>query len=97
MERLTLVSTILFLIADIFAIISIYKPYWILSVKHVVLLCCSAVIYPMGFDSELIGGAPFQLPSDYRIGYCYIFFILSAWLTVLSELIAGKMCFPRFT
>ncbi|CAF4872043.1 unnamed protein product, partial [Rotaria magnacalcarata] len=37
-----------------------------------IFLCLSTVLFPMGFDSEIIGGSPFQLPTDYRIGSSYI-------------------------
>jgi hypothetical protein len=50
----------------------------------------------MGFDSEIIGGSPFQLPADYQIGSSYIAFVGATWLTVLSALVAGKMFLPRF-
>ncbi|CAF2849527.1 unnamed protein product [Rotaria sp. Silwood2] len=61
-----------------------------------IFLCLSTVLFPMGFDSEIIGGSPFQLPTDYRIGSSYIAFIGATWLTVVSAIIAGKMCLPRF-
>lgn len=50
----------------------------------------------MGFDSEIIGGSAFQLPADYKIGSSYIAFVGATWLTVLSALVTGKMCLPRF-
>jgi hypothetical protein len=50
----------------------------------------------MGFDSEIIGGSPFQLPSDYRIGSSYIAFVSATWLTVISIIVIGKMSLPRF-
>ena len=62
----------------------------------VIFLCLSTVLFPMGFDSEIIGGSPFQLPADYRIGSSYIAFVGATWLTVLSALVTGKMCLPRF-
>lgn len=62
----------------------------------VIFLCLSTVLFPMGFDSEIIGGSPFQLPADFRIGSSYIAFVGATWLTVLSALVAGKMCLPRF-
>lgn len=62
----------------------------------VIFLCLSTVLFPMGFDSEVIGGSPFQLPADYRIGSSYLAFVAATWLTVVSAIIAGKMCLPRF-
>ncbi|CAF1245180.1 unnamed protein product [Rotaria sp. Silwood1] len=61
-----------------------------------IFLCLSTILFPMGFDSEIIGGSPFQLPTDYRIGSSYVAFIGATWLTVISAIIAGKMCLPRF-
>jgi hypothetical protein len=62
----------------------------------VIFLCLSTVLVPMGFDSEIIGGSPFQLPADYRIGSSYVAFVGATLLTVLSALVTGKMCLPRF-
>ncbi|CAF1410414.1 unnamed protein product [Rotaria sp. Silwood1] len=59
-------------------------------------LCLSTVLFPIGFDSEIIGGSPFQLPSDYQIGSSYILFVGATWLTVISTLISGKICLPTF-
>ena len=67
-----------------------------LLLNLVIFLCLSTVLFPMGFDSEIIGGSPFQLPADFRIGSSYIAFVGATWLTVLSALVAGKMCLPRF-
>jgi len=67
-----------------------------INLKIVIFLCLSTVLFPMGFDSEIIGGSPFQLPADYRIGSSYIAFVGATWLTVLSALVAGKMFLPRF-
>jgi hypothetical protein len=50
----------------------------------------------MGFDSEIIGGSPFQLPADYRIGSSYMAFVGATWLTALSTFVAGTMCLPRY-
>lgn len=62
----------------------------------VMMFCAAAVIFPAGFEMELIGGRPYQLPSSFRVGISYIFFLLSLWITVISELFAGKMCLPHF-
>ncbi|XP_054168376.1 uncharacterized protein C16orf52 homolog A-like [Oppia nitens] len=57
--------------------------------------CLAAVIFPMGFTVESIGGQPYQLPSSHQVGISYIFFVLSLWITVISELFAGKVCMPH--
>lgn len=61
-----------------------------------VLFCLAAVIFPMGFTMEEIGGEPYQLPSSHQVGLSYIFFVLALWITVISELFAGKVCMPHF-
>jgi modulator of smoothened protein len=52
------------------------------------------VIFPLGFYE--IGGLAYQLPSSHQVGISYIFFVLSLWITVVSELFAGKICLPHF-
>ncbi|ROT73336.1 putative uncharacterized protein C16orf52-like A [Penaeus vannamei] len=61
-----------------------------------VLFCLAAVVFPMGFYVEEIGGEPYQLPNSFQVGYSYIFFVLALWMTVVSELFAGKVCLPNF-
>ncbi|KAK3863534.1 hypothetical protein Pmani_024243 [Petrolisthes manimaculis] len=61
-----------------------------------VLFCLAAVVFPMGFHVEEIGGEPYQLPNSFQVGYSYIFFVLALWMTVVSELFAGKVCLPHF-
>ena len=58
--------------------------------------CLAAVIFPLGFYVEEIGGLAFQLPSSHQVGISYIFFVLALWITVVSELFAGKICLPHF-
>jgi len=56
----------------------------------------AAVLFPIGFHMDQIGGEPYQLPSSYHVGISYIFFVLALWITVVSELFAGKVCLPHF-
>lgn len=62
----------------------------------VVLFCLAAVIFPMGFHVDEIGGQPYQLPNSHQVGISYILFVLALWITVISELFAGKVCLPHF-
>lgn len=62
----------------------------------VVLFCHAAVIFPMGFHIDEIGGQPYQLPNSHQVGIAYILFVLALWITVISELFAGKVCLPHF-
>ncbi|XP_067215108.1 lariat debranching enzyme [Linepithema humile] len=167
MDKLTIVSGLLFLLADISAIISIAMPDWIITdvggdtrlglmwscmtlynrpqvcyksdlqsewlmalvcifvgcilitatiillvISHwdrsvipyarwvgfgaMVLFCHAAVIFPMGFHIDEIGGQPYQLPNSHQVGIAYILFVLALWITVISELFAGKVCLPHF-
>lgn len=64
--------------------------------RAVVLFCCAAVIFPLGFHIDEIGGQPYQLPNSHQVGISYILFVLALWITVISELFAGKVCLPHF-
>ncbi|XP_050475861.1 uncharacterized protein C16orf52 homolog A isoform X1 [Bombus vancouverensis nearcticus] len=55
----------------------------------VVLFCLAAVIFPMGFHIDEIGGQPYQLPNSHQVGISYILFVLALWITVISELFAA--------
>ncbi|XP_060074819.1 modulator of smoothened protein-like [Ylistrum balloti] len=168
MDRLSIISGALFFTADVFAVISLALPNWIVSdiggrtyiglmesclsnynqpqtcfttsplrlewlltfvciilgihcitatiillimshwkyriMKHarwlgfiaMVLFCKAAVIFPIGFNMEQIGGKAYQLPNNYQVGISYIFFVLALWITVVSELFASKVCLPHF-
>lgn len=60
------------------------------------LFCFAAIVFPMGFHEPSIGGESYQLPSSHQVGISYIFFVLSIWISVVSELFAGKVCMPHF-
>ncbi|OQV15369.1 putative Uncharacterized protein C16orf52-like protein B [Hypsibius exemplaris] len=60
-----------------------------------IFFCLVAVTFPLGFSMDTIGGDPFQLPSSFQVGISYILFVLALWITVVSELIAGKVCLPH--
>ncbi|CAB4068883.1 MOSMO [Lepeophtheirus salmonis] len=62
----------------------------------VILFCIAAVIFPIGFSKDEIGGAPYQLPNSFQVGISYISFVMSLWITVVSELFASKVCLPHF-
>ncbi|KAK3091356.1 hypothetical protein FSP39_019228 [Pinctada imbricata] len=67
-----------------------------LGFAAMILFCQAAVIFPIGFDMEQIGGEAYQLPNNYQVGISYIFFVLALWITVVSELFASKVCLPHF-
>ncbi|CAF1190560.1 unnamed protein product [Adineta ricciae] len=91
-----LTMTIFLFLASHFLRNSIIEYGRLTGFAAMIFLCFSTVLFPMGFDSEIIGGSPFQLPTDYRIGSSYIAFVGATWLTVVSAIVAGKMCLPRF-
>ncbi|CAF0824765.1 unnamed protein product [Rotaria sordida] len=88
--------TILFLVTSQYTRITIAEYGRLTGFIAMIFLCLSTVLFPIGFDSEIIGGSPFQLPSDYQIGSSYILFVSATWLTVISTLITGKICLPTF-
>ncbi|ESO00937.1 hypothetical protein HELRODRAFT_175436 [Helobdella robusta] len=61
-----------------------------------VMFCLAAIIFPISFYMDQIGGEIFQLPPSFHVGIAYIFFVLALWITVVSELFAGKVCLPHF-
>lgn len=89
---------------NLFKIVSISRTIGIVESRQiifnynisVVLFCLAAVLFPMGFYIDEIGGQPYQLPNSHQVGISYILFVLSLWITVISELFAGKVCLPHF-
>lgn len=75
---------------------NIMKCHIFIILFVVVLFCLAAVIFPMGFHVDEIGGQPYQLPNSHQVGISYILFVLALWITVISELFAGKVCLPHF-
>lgn len=73
----------------------IFYARWI-GFTAMVTYCLAAVIFPLGFYVDEIGGLAYQLPSSHQVGISYIFFVLALWITVVSELFAGKICLPHF-
>lgn len=72
----------------------IFYARWI-GFGAMISFCLAAVIFPLGFNNESINGLAYQLPNNFNIGISYIFFILALWITVISELFAGKICLPH--
>ncbi|XP_072029986.1 uncharacterized protein C16orf52 homolog A-like [Amphiura filiformis] len=59
-----------------------------------VLFCLAALIFPIGFYIDEIGGEPYKLPRTVQVGSSYVMFVISIFLTIISELFAGKVCLP---
>lgn len=60
----------------------------------VVLFCMAALIFPMGFYIEEVGGQPYKLPNNTVVGSSYVLFVLSIFFTIVGLLFAGKVCLP---
>uniref|UniRef100_T1J1T7 Uncharacterized protein n=1 Tax=Strigamia maritima TaxID=126957 RepID=T1J1T7_STRMM len=88
-------ATVLLLITSHWDVHVIPYARWV-GFSAMVLYCLAAVIFPMGFNMDEIGGEPYQLPNSHQVGLSYIFFVLALWITVISELFAGKVCLPHF-
>ncbi|CAH1779646.1 unnamed protein product [Owenia fusiformis] len=87
--------TVILLAASYFKYNLIKYARWI-GFVGIIMFCNAAVIFPIGFNMDQIGGEPYQLPSSFQVGISYIFFVLGLWFTVIAELFAGKVCLPRF-
>ena len=78
---------------------AIYHLFYIANFSFsfsVTLFCLAAVIFPIGFAIDEIGGQPYKLPNQTQVGSSYVLFILAIFFTVISELFAGKVCLPMF-
>lgn len=60
----------------------------------VVLFCTAALIFPMGFYIDEVGGQPYKLPNNTVVGSSYVLFVLSIFFTIVGLLFAGKVCLP---
>lgn len=95
MDKLTIISGCLFLAADIFAIASLANPDWINTGESaVILFCMAALIFPIGFYINEVGGQPYKLPNNTVVGSSYVLFVLSIFFTIVGLLFAGKVCLP---
>lgn len=90
-----LFSVVILLIASRWNRNVIFYARW-MGFLAMVTYCLAAVIFPLGFYVDEIGGFAYQLPSSHQVGISYIFFVLALWITVVSELFAGKICLPHF-
>ncbi|KAH9498383.1 hypothetical protein Btru_008138 [Bulinus truncatus] len=102
---LTFICIVLGIICISITIVLLALSYWEYRVMKfarwlgfvaMILFCLAAVIFPIGFDMDQIGGEAYQLPNNYRVGISYIFFVLALWITVVSQLFASKVCLPHF-
>lgn len=64
---------------------------WNLSV---ILFCMAALIFPIGFYINEVGGQPYKLPNNTVVGSSYVLFVLSIFFTIVGLLFAGKVCLP---
>lgn len=60
----------------------------------VILFCMAALIFPIGFYINEVGGQPYKLPNNTQVGSSYVLFVLSIFFTIVGLLFAGKVCLP---
>ncbi|KAI8512325.1 PREDICTED: uncharacterized protein C16orf52 homolog A-like [Branchiostoma belcheri] len=102
-------TSLLFIVVGIICLtvtcILLFASHWHRSVLKyarwiaflgMVLFCLAALIFPIGFYVDEIGGQPYKLPNNTQVGSSYVLFVLSIFFTVISELFAGKVCLPVF-
>lgn len=61
---------------------------------YVILFCMAALIFPIGFYINEVGGQPYKLPNNTVVGSSYVLFVLSIFFTIVGLLFAGKVCLP---
>lgn len=66
---------------------------WI-AFTGMVLFCMAALIFPIGFYIDEVGGQPYKLPNNTVVGSSYVLFVLSIFFTIVGLLFAGKVCLP---
>ncbi|XP_071761221.1 uncharacterized protein C16orf52 homolog B-like [Centroberyx gerrardi] len=66
---------------------------WI-AFTGMVLFCMAALIFPIGFYINEVGGQPYKLPNNTVVGSSYVLFVLSIFFTIVGLLFAGKVCLP---
>lgn len=54
----------------------------------------AALIFPIGFYINEVGGQPYKLPNNTVVGSSYVLFVLSIFFTIVGLLFAGKVCLP---
>lgn len=64
------------------------------SLLPVILFCMAALIFPIGFYINEVGGQPYKLPNNTVVGSSYVLFVLSIFFTIVGLLFAGKVCLP---
>ncbi|XP_042197011.1 uncharacterized protein C16orf52 homolog B [Callorhinchus milii] len=66
---------------------------WI-AFAGMILFCMAALIFPIGFYINEVGGQPYKLPNNTQVGSSYVLFVLSIFFTIVGLLFAGKVCLP---
>lgn len=54
----------------------------------------AALVFPIGFYINEVGGQPYKLPNNTVVGSSYVLFVLSIFFTIVGLLFAGKVCLP---
>ncbi|CAB1338323.1 unnamed protein product [Coregonus sp. 'balchen'] len=88
------VTTLFFIILGI---ISLTVTCGLLVASHwyreatLILFCMAALIFPIGFYIDEVGGQPYKLPNNTVVGSSYVLFVLSIFFTIVGLLFAGKV------
>uniref|UniRef100_H2XLC8 Uncharacterized protein n=1 Tax=Ciona intestinalis TaxID=7719 RepID=H2XLC8_CIOIN len=59
------------------------------------MLCVASILFPVGFQSPVIGGAPFLLPRSANVGNSYVLFTLSIFSCFTGLVVAARVCVPQ--
>lgn len=72
----------------------VFNNTFFFSSFTVILFCMAALIFPIGFYINEVGGQPYKLPNNTVVGSSYVLFVLSIFFTIVGLLFAGKVCLP---
>ncbi|XP_065192243.1 uncharacterized protein C16orf52 homolog B-like [Sycon ciliatum] len=64
----------------------------LLAAGGVMFLCLGTLVFPVGFALDEIGGAPYKLPHFMKLGPSFSMFIISVFLSIISNFLANKTC-----
>ncbi|KTF85072.1 hypothetical protein cypCar_00021702 [Cyprinus carpio] len=101
------ITTLFFIILGIISLsitcgLLVISQWWREATKYarwiafmgMVLFCMAALIFPVGFYINQVGGQPYKLPNNTVVGSSYVLFVLSIFFTIVGLLFAGKVCLP---
>ncbi|XP_062507945.1 modulator of smoothened protein-like [Corticium candelabrum] len=99
---LLVVGIVCMCVTTFLLVLSLYKNELLGKAQKVafagmVLFCMAALVFPVGFYFEEIGGTPYKLmPSTSKVGTSYVLFVMAIFFTIIGELFACRVCAPMF-